>query len=176
MSARRERQGLGTILVAGLEVLLRLEGVGVVVLYPAENGRAPSFWASIGYAAPAEGESFLPAEELVPHTSGGALWPEFDTGTQRALPRWEKEITEPMAESASPCDAGAERQFVALAPGSAKVHGTGGKKQVSRIAGEKLRAATAALKAQRSHWKALVADCISGELPGLLTCTGSHGR
>jgi len=93
MSARRERLGFGTLLIAGLEELLLPEAVDVVVLYPAENGRAPAFWSSLGFGA--REVSHLPAEELVPHDQGGPLLPEFDTGTQVVLPRWEKRLRGP---------------------------------------------------------------------------------
>eukprot|EP00929_Paragymnodinium_shiwhaense_P096553 TRINITY_DN58176_c0_g2_i3.p1 TRINITY_DN58176_c0_g2~~TRINITY_DN58176_c0_g2_i3.p1 ORF type:complete len:515 (-),score=104.12 TRINITY_DN58176_c0_g2_i3:417-1961(-) len=69
MSVMRERHGLGTALMAGLEEVLRREEVDVLALYPAENGRAPAFWASIGFSA--RENSLLPVEELVPQEEGG---------------------------------------------------------------------------------------------------------
>merc|ERR1719480_459832 len=100
MSARRERLGFGTLLIAGLEELLMPEAVDVVVLYPAENGRAPAFWSSLGFGA--REVSHLPAEELVPHDQGGPLLPEFDTGTQVVLPRWEKRLRGPPLAAVTP--------------------------------------------------------------------------
>lgn len=90
MSTCRERQGFGTVLIAGLEGLLRSEDIDVVVLYPAENGRAPAFWSSLGFGMRAE--SHLPDEELIPHDQGGPLLPEFDPGSHAPLPRWEKRL------------------------------------------------------------------------------------
>ncbi|CAK0794970.1 unnamed protein product, partial [Prorocentrum cordatum] len=103
MSTKRERHGHGTMLIAGLEELLRREDVDVVVLYPAENGRAPAFWSSIGFGN--RENSFLPEEELVPHDqvrpgtkdTPGPLLPEFDPGTRRppkATPRGSAQIFE----------------------------------------------------------------------------------
>merc|ERR1719356_1837008 len=94
MSTKRERHGHGTMLIAGLEELLRREDTDVVVLYPAENGRAPAFWSSIGFGQ--RETSLLPDEELVPHDQGGPLLPEFDPGSHTALPRWEKRIAPPL--------------------------------------------------------------------------------
>lgn len=91
MSTRRERHGLGTTLVAGLEELLVREQVDALVLYPAENGRAPAFWSSLGFGPPVAG-SILPPEELVSWDEGGPLLPEFDPGSLAPLPRWEKRL------------------------------------------------------------------------------------
>jgi len=93
MSVARERQGYGTILIAGLEELFRWEDIDVAVLYPAENGRAPAFWSSIGFSA--RQESLLPEDELIPLNQGGPLLPEFDPCTSLVLPRWEKRLFRP---------------------------------------------------------------------------------
>jgi hypothetical protein len=90
MSVVRERRGFGTVLLAGLEVLLQREAVDVMLLYPAENGRAPHFWNSTGYTAPLE--SHLPIEDLRSVQDGGWLMPEFDPATMKELPRWEKRL------------------------------------------------------------------------------------
>lgn len=90
MSTKRERQGFGAVLIAGLEELLRQEEVDVVVLYPAENGRAPAFWSSVGYSWLSE--SLLPPEELIPNNKGGPLLPEFDPQSQKELQKLEKLI------------------------------------------------------------------------------------
>lgn len=90
MSTRRERNGFGTMLIAGLEELLRREAVDVVVLYPAWNGRAPTFWSSLGFSTCKS--SNLPSEELVPFERGGPLLPETDASRNLPLPRWEKRI------------------------------------------------------------------------------------
>mmetsp|Transcript_5801 Transcript_5801/g.22134 ORF Transcript_5801/g.22134 Transcript_5801/m.22134 type:complete len:543 (+) Transcript_5801:45-1673(+) len=91
MSSLRERQGLGTLLIAGMEELLRKEDVDVVVLYPAWNGRAAPFWASLGFCPC--GNSYLPDEELIPFDKGGPLLPEYEASRNDPLPRWEKHIT-----------------------------------------------------------------------------------
>jgi len=90
MSTVRERQGYGTVLIAGLEELLRMEDTDVVVLYPAENGRAPGFWSGLGFGP--RSESHLPEEELIPYDKGGPLLPEYDPGSKVPLPRWEKRL------------------------------------------------------------------------------------
>lgn len=92
LSSRYERRGLGTLLIAGLEELLRGEDVDIVVLYPAWNGKAPAFWSSLGFGACRRSQ--LPPEELVPFESGGPLVPEFETGQRAPLPRWEKRIAD----------------------------------------------------------------------------------
>jgi len=86
-----ERQGYGTILMAGVEDLLRQECIDLVVLYPAQNNRAPQFWTSLGYGEPGHG-SWLPEEERVSHQQGGPLLPEMDPYLNATLPRWEKKI------------------------------------------------------------------------------------
>jgi len=98
MSVKRERAGIGTILAAGLEELLRRENTDVLLLYPAQNGRAPSFWASLGYST--REDSLLPEEELKPHSEGGPLMPEIDPEGYVPLPRWEKYIGPPLGEDA----------------------------------------------------------------------------
>jgi len=87
--------------MAGVEELLRQEGVDVIVLYPAYNGRAPIFWSSIGFCGYTV--SHLPKEELVAHDRGGPLLPEFETSRHTPLPRWEKRIAPavPMEEFSS---------------------------------------------------------------------------
>jgi hypothetical protein len=91
LSVSEERKGHGTCLVAGVEELLRREGVNVVALYPVQNNRATNFWASMGYAEHAE--SLLPVEELDPQY--GSLLPEgymSQSGEKVVIPRWEKSI------------------------------------------------------------------------------------
>lgn len=114
MSARRERLGFGTLLIAGLEELLVPEAVDVVVLYPAENGRAPAFWSSLGFGA--REVSHLPEEELVPYEDGGPLLPEFDTGTKVVLPRWEKRLPGPSSEVVDPSNPQDAAATVPVAP------------------------------------------------------------
>lgn len=89
VSTACERQGLGTMLVAGHELLMRREGVDVLTLYPAQNCSARPFWASFGYEDAAE-SSKLPVEERVGFDVGGPLVREQDPRTERELPRWEK--------------------------------------------------------------------------------------
>mmetsp|Transcript_51145 Transcript_51145/g.110871 ORF Transcript_51145/g.110871 Transcript_51145/m.110871 type:complete len:402 (-) Transcript_51145:739-1944(-) len=90
MSSLRERHGLGTLLIAGMEELLKKEEVDVVVLYPAWNGRAAPFWASLGFCP---GDiSLLPDEELVPYDKNGPLLPEYEALRNEPLPRWEKHL------------------------------------------------------------------------------------
>jgi len=90
LSVSEERRGHGTRLFAGVEELLRREGVDTVVLYPVENNRATNFWASMGYAERAR--SLLPPEEL--DTANGSLLPEgyMQKGEKILLPRWEKSL------------------------------------------------------------------------------------
>eukprot|EP00416_Gambierdiscus_australes_P012438 CAMPEP_0171137508 /NCGR_PEP_ID=MMETSP0766_2-20121228/133483_1 /TAXON_ID=439317 /ORGANISM="Gambierdiscus australes, Strain CAWD 149" /LENGTH=268 /DNA_ID=CAMNT_0011601089 /DNA_START=41 /DNA_END=845 /DNA_ORIENTATION=+ len=173
MSTRRERNGFGTMLIAGLEELLRAEDIDVVVLYPAENGRAPAFWSSLGFGS--REVSHLPDEELVPHDQGGPLLPEFDTGSLVVLPRWEKRIGgafEGAAEDAPSADAGAGCSSQRPAK-----RGRGGRRRTagshrmlppskSRVRGEPLLRAHEALMALRSRHKALLPPVApaSGEL------------
>eukprot|EP00406_Dinophysis_acuminata_P078481 CAMPEP_0179249620 /NCGR_PEP_ID=MMETSP0797-20121207/20743_1 /TAXON_ID=47934 /ORGANISM="Dinophysis acuminata, Strain DAEP01" /LENGTH=268 /DNA_ID=CAMNT_0020957325 /DNA_START=8 /DNA_END=812 /DNA_ORIENTATION=+ len=129
MSTRRERHGFGTVLIAGLEELLRREDVDVLVLYPAENGRAPAFWGSIGFGA--HKVSLLPDEELVSHDQGGPLLPEFDPGSLTALPRWEKRITaapraaRPAAAASAAAAAGEQGKGYTLRFGGKRQRGGG---------------------------------------------------
>lgn len=90
MSTGQERCGYGTMLVAGLEELLRRESIDVVVLYAAQNLCAPQFWASLGYLEPRR--TLLPKAELVPYYKGGPLVPEMESGTKELLPRLERRI------------------------------------------------------------------------------------
>jgi len=100
MSTGQERCGYGTMLIAGLEDLLKREGVDVVVLYAAQNRCAPQFWASLGYYQQAK--TLLPKAELIPYYKGGPLVPEMESGTKELLPRLERRIAEtPLAGSAS---------------------------------------------------------------------------
>eukprot|EP00933_Yihiella_yeosuensis_P030995 TRINITY_DN24550_c0_g1_i1.p1 TRINITY_DN24550_c0_g1~~TRINITY_DN24550_c0_g1_i1.p1 ORF type:complete len:256 (-),score=52.06 TRINITY_DN24550_c0_g1_i1:185-931(-) len=95
MSTCRERHGYGTILIAGMEELLKQEETDVVVLYPANNGRAKPFWGSLGFIDRSDSEtSFLPPSELVLYEQDGPLMLEKDCSTNQALPRWEKRIQE----------------------------------------------------------------------------------
>lgn len=167
MSTRRERHGFGTFLIAGLEELLRREDVDVLVLYPAENGRAPAFWGSIGFGA--HKVSLLPDEELVSHEQGGPLLPEFDPGSLSALPRWEKRI---ISNSGSGnlelADTTAQDQETGytLRFGKRQRGGRGGNRvsvlppfravlpSASRLSGEPLMAATKALQDKRARLKA----------------------
>ena len=98
MSSALERRNFGTTLVAGLEEVLIVNEVDVVVLYPAENGRAGPFWASIGFET--RDPSCLPQEELVQYPEGPLL-PEFSGGNKQ-LPRWEKRLTAQRASGAPP--------------------------------------------------------------------------
>merc|ERR1711974_384360 len=77
------------------------ESVDVIVLYPAQNGRAPSFWASMGYAEMEK--SHLPKEELKPFQENGPLLPEMDPQANALLPRWEKRI-QAAKEAARTCE------------------------------------------------------------------------
>lgn len=95
MSTRRERPGLGTTLIAGMEELLRRELVDIIVLYIADNGRAPALWSTLGYERVAEGGSLLPPEDVLEVSKGGSLVPEFESHTMQLLPRWEKRIGSP---------------------------------------------------------------------------------
>jgi len=153
-STRRERQGFGTILIAGVERLLRVEGVDVIILYPAENGRAPAFWSSLGFAAQAS--SFLPDEELVPHEHGGPLLPEFDLSTRVVLPRWEKQIAK------SPLSVAADSFSSDASLNSGRKRGRVSHRRVSssRLGGEALSQAVDALKAHRNRWKAHRSACL----------------
>jgi len=130
--------------------LLRVEGVDVIILYPAENGRAPAFWSSLGFAAQAP--SFLPDEELVPHRDGGPLLPEFDLSTRVVLPRWEKQIASVMTEPFS-LDA-------SLTSGRKRGRVSHRKVSSSRLGGEALSQAVDALKAHRNRWKAHRSTCL----------------
>lgn len=102
MSTGQERCGFGTMLMAGVEALLKRENVDVVLLYPAQNGSAPCFWTSLGYAAPAPKTSLLPMEELIPFDKGGPLIPEMEGSTGELLPRWEKRIAPPHMSAMRP--------------------------------------------------------------------------
>lgn len=102
MSTGQERCGFGTMLMAGVEALLKLENVDVVLLYPAQNGSAPCFWTSLGYTAPEPKTSLLPMEELIPFTKGGPLIPEMEGSTGELLPRWEKRIAPPHMSAMRP--------------------------------------------------------------------------
>uniref|UniRef100_A0A7S4RKZ2 N-acetyltransferase domain-containing protein n=1 Tax=Alexandrium monilatum TaxID=311494 RepID=A0A7S4RKZ2_9DINO len=170
MSARRERSGFGTMLIAGLEELLKVEEVDVVVLYPAENGRAPAFWSSLGFGA--HEVSCLPDEELVPHDQGGPLLPEFDTGSLIVLPRWEKRISgsphgaEGAAGGADSAGGATGVTAIGYALRPTARRGRGGRRRAgagsfrtlppskSRVKGEPLLRAHAALSAQRARHKA----------------------
>lgn len=160
MSTSRERHGYGTVLIAGLEELLRREETDVVVLYPAENGRAPAFWSSLGFGA--RSESHLPDEELVPHDKGGPLLPEFDPGSKVPLPRWEKRLLSgvddscPVIDTDSDCD-------TSKAKGRKRVKVPGKSKEfdyrvfpasASRLSGEELREIANQLRDQRVQLKA----------------------
>jgi len=139
MSTRRERHGFGTLLMAGVEELLRQEGVDVVVLYPAYNGRAPIFWSSIGFCGYTV--SHLPKEELIAHDRGGPLLPEFETSRHTPLPRWEKRIAPAVpAEEFSSRRAYHLHHSLPIAPSS--------------ISGAPLLAAAARLHAFRADLKA----------------------
>jgi len=138
MSTQRERAGYGTQLIGGVQELLRREGVDVIVLYPALNGRAPSFWSSLGYGI--REPSLLPSAELVSHDQGGPLLPEFDSGTHQALPRWEKSIIIQGSLKGG-------RKFSRIATGT------------SRIYGEALETVVASMRAERSVNKELGLVC-----------------
>jgi len=167
MSTRRERQGLGTALIAGLEELLRQEDFKVLILYPAENGRAPAFWSSLGYGSRAR--SLLPSEELIPHDQGGPLFPEFDPGSRTELPRWEKlliagsphgVLEEEVAESAGNQLArgrhgrALRRQLGRGRARRSNIASRARPAAASRLWGEPLRAAVDALKDHRARLKA----------------------
>lgn len=148
MSTRRERHGLGTHLIAGLQELLRKETVNAVVLYPALNGRAPAFWSSVGFSL--REVSVLPVEE---RTKSGPLLPEFDFASGEALPRWEKRIL------GSSLVASLKKQHpTRRAAGRRPSSGFPFFRMVSavssRLGGEKLRLASEGLVAQRALWKA----------------------
>eukprot|EP00747_Dinoflagellata_sp_TGD_P183596 gnl/TRDRNA2_/TRDRNA2_38563_c0_seq1.p1 gnl/TRDRNA2_/TRDRNA2_38563_c0~~gnl/TRDRNA2_/TRDRNA2_38563_c0_seq1.p1 ORF type:complete len:486 (+),score=89.74 gnl/TRDRNA2_/TRDRNA2_38563_c0_seq1:105-1562(+) len=149
MSTKRERQGLGTALIAGLEELLRHNATDVVLLYPADNGRAPSFWASIGYSV--RSPSLLPQEELASHDEGGPLLPEFDPGTLQALPRWEKRICDGV--QGSPTRARNPARAATRRAGS-RGSGMSASDSSCRVGGEQLRSVYEALMAQRVKYKA----------------------
>jgi len=96
LSVCEERKGYGIRLVAGVEQLLRREGVDVVSLYPVQNNRATTFWASMGYAKQAD--SLLPPCEL--DIKNGALLPEgYVVNEEKViLPRWEKSLSKDCSE------------------------------------------------------------------------------
>ncbi|CAJ1422651.1 unnamed protein product [Effrenium voratum] len=100
MSAAQERRGYGRLLFRAVEDLLLREGVDVLALYPAPNGKAPMFWSAMGFHE-ADG-SFLPPEELLPFNRGGPLWPEV-TGN-KPLARFEKRIATTEAVRRSPSE------------------------------------------------------------------------
>lgn len=151
MSTRRERNGFGTMLIAGLEELLTAEDIDVVVLYPAENGRAPAFWSSLGFGA--HDVSCLPDEELVPHDQGGPLLPEFDTGSLIVLPRWEKRLVVPKPLGlAAPTEGLARRGRGGRRRSAASYRAVPASK--SRVKGEPLLRAHEALIALRAKHKA----------------------
>jgi len=91
LSVAEERKGYGIRLVAGVEKLLQKEGVDLVSLYPVQNNRATTFWASMGYAKLPD--SLLPPCEV--DVKNGALLPEgyMENGEKVILPRWEKSLT-----------------------------------------------------------------------------------
>eukprot|EP00927_Polykrikos_kofoidii_P042822 TRINITY_DN36871_c0_g1_i1.p1 TRINITY_DN36871_c0_g1~~TRINITY_DN36871_c0_g1_i1.p1 ORF type:complete len:591 (-),score=87.44 TRINITY_DN36871_c0_g1_i1:291-2063(-) len=174
MSVTRERHGLGTALIAGLEELLRREGVDVVVLYPAENGRAPAFWTSIGFCA--KKDSLLPPEELISHERGGPLMPEFDPGASVPLPRWEKRIGPPAAEQDLPSEE-SEPEPEAEAEADVAQRGSRtrlrafvdrGKSSVGLVAGRRRRVAVRSgnPQAPAKRYRFMPAHCsrLSGEL------------
>lgn len=130
MSSKSEGHGHGNMLIAGLEELLRREDIDVVVLYPADNGRAPAFWSSIGFGK--REASFLPEEELLTHDKGGPLLPEYDPVSNKHLPRWEKRIRLPLhpktmaAKRGRPGqegEAGGQPEHRALAAASSRLEG-----------------------------------------------------
>jgi len=160
MSTSRERQGYGTVLIAGLEELLRREETDVVVLYPAENGRAPAFWTSLGFGA--RSESHLPDEELVPHDKGGPLLPEFDPGSKTPLPRWEKRLLLGVDDGCSVMDTDSDCD-TSKAKGRNRARIPGKSKEfdyrmfpasASRLSGEELREIASQLREQRVQLKA----------------------
>eukprot|EP00930_Biecheleria_cincta_P070412 TRINITY_DN58048_c0_g1_i1.p1 TRINITY_DN58048_c0_g1~~TRINITY_DN58048_c0_g1_i1.p1 ORF type:complete len:408 (+),score=49.99 TRINITY_DN58048_c0_g1_i1:159-1382(+) len=160
MSTSRERQGYGTVLIAGLEELLRREETDVVVLYPAENGRAPAFWSSLGYGA--RSESHLPDEELVPHDKGGPLLPEFDPGSKTALPRWEKRLLSGVDDGCSVIDTDSDcdiskpkgRNHPRIPQKSKEFDYRMFPASASRLAGDELREIASQLREQRVQLKA----------------------
>lgn len=99
LSVCEERKGYGIRLVAGVEKLLRREGVDVVTLYPVQNNRATAFWASMGYAERAD--SLLAPCEL--DSKNGALLPEgYVVNEEKVLlPRWEKSLGRACSEHIS---------------------------------------------------------------------------
>jgi hypothetical protein len=139
MSVARERRGLGTVLLAGLEALLQREAVDVMLLYPADNGRAPHFWQSTGYTA--REESFLPKDNLRSTQDGGWLMPEYDPATLGELPRWEKRLDTSVDEVSPPL--GAQKRA-----GVVQIHRQVPASQ-SRISGEALHDAACRLQAYR---------------------------
>lgn len=166
MSTRRERLGFGTFLIAGIEELLTQEDVDILVLYPAENGRAPEFWSSIGWSA-AE-TSLLPAEELVPHDKGGPLLPEFDPGTHAALPRWEKRLVRKLgnATKSTAVQGAVQPKGKAGRAGSKNSRAAAAAQTIrevpaaqSRLQGEELQAVTRSLRECRQQKKAQLISC-----------------
>mmetsp|Transcript_115728 Transcript_115728/g.258647 ORF Transcript_115728/g.258647 Transcript_115728/m.258647 type:complete len:474 (-) Transcript_115728:42-1463(-) len=167
MSTRRERQGFGTVMLAGFEELLRREEVDVVVLYPADNGRAPGFWSSIGYGA--RSPSFLPEEELISHDKGGPLLPEYDPGSKETLPRWEKRLKTGQTQAATTAPVLRSRELAAdkeAAPVETRRRALKGKSpqdwrpvqpSESRLHAEECCVLTAALRAYRASVKAKAA-------------------
>eukprot|EP00931_Biecheleriopsis_adriatica_P075484 TRINITY_DN49337_c0_g1_i1.p1 TRINITY_DN49337_c0_g1~~TRINITY_DN49337_c0_g1_i1.p1 ORF type:complete len:416 (+),score=75.36 TRINITY_DN49337_c0_g1_i1:63-1310(+) len=151
MSTSRERHGFGTMLIAGLEELLKQEDSDVVVLYPAENGRAPAFWKSLGFGAATT--SLLPDEELVPHDKGGPLLPEFDPGSQVPLPRWEKRILS-RAGSSDAYDGETKNGRGKGRPSKPRTDYRALPASASRIGGADLQSAAEGMKEQRAKMKA----------------------
>lgn len=167
MSTRRERYGLGTLLIAGLQELLLREGTDVVVLYPAQNGRAPLFWSSIGFGG--HETSLLPAEELVPHDQDGPLFPEFDPRNHDELPRWEKRI----GEGLPPVGKGpvSKRRGQPARPVHRFICAA-----ASRIGGEALQTANQKLHAHRARWKAEKAGGSGVSAPSRAAMLMAEGR